>query len=575
MHVDTPYSRIEALVVDDMATQQTTLRGQLGMLGIGKIDAASSAEDALRLIRSKQYQLILCDYNLNHKTDGQQLFEFLREGQLLTPDCLFFMITAESNYNSVASASEHMPDAYLLKPITAGDIEDRLKSQLDKRHALLDIHKQLNRGDLSAASKACDALLAKKDRWFMHALQLKGQVLLDLGLTDEARKVYEEALGLRAKLMWAQIGLARTQKASGKFEEAKRLAQQIIDSPDGARNLAAFDLLAQSMEALGDSAGALQMMEKSAQLIPSARRLRALAECAYRNGDLGTAKQSMAKALKSSQGAITAQAQDLLALAQIHIDLGEAKEALELISNSATRATRGAQTAEFEAVSLALRAQAHMQQGLHDQAAQEAEQALARGLPIKADFATIALARAALSTGRSDEGLQLLRQAISADHENSRMQQLVCKALADTGHAELTEQVVHAVTQGLKTRLHQAKLLLRSGQLDEALLAIEAELAEFPENTTVLLECAQMNCLALRLKKRMDESKLNQVRDYLARLEKLLPANDRVAQMRRYLRETLAALQGGGSFSISATPAAAAPDSGSPSALAPLGGPGP
>ena len=46
MRVDTPYSRIEALVVDDMATQQTTLRGQLGMLGIGKIDAAGSAEDA-------------------------------------------------------------------------------------------------------------------------------------------------------------------------------------------------------------------------------------------------------------------------------------------------------------------------------------------------------------------------------------------------------------------------------------------------------------------------------------------------------------------------------------------------
>ncbi|OYU25478.1 MAG: response regulator [Burkholderiales bacterium PBB2] len=558
MRVDTPYSKIEALVVDDMATQQTTLRGQLGMLGIGKIDAAGSAEDALRMVRAKHYGLILCDYNLNHKTDGQQLFEFLREGRLLAHDTLFFMITAESNYNSVASASEHMPDAYLLKPITAGDIEDRLKSQLDKRHALLDINKALSKNDLPAALLACDALLAKKDRWFMHALQIKGQTLLDLGNADEARQVYQGALDLRAGLMWAQIGLARAQKAAGKFDEAKRLAQAILSSPEGDKNLAAYDIAAQALEALGDHGAAMQMMKKSAQVVPSARRQRQLAESAYRNGDLATAKASLQKAIKFSQGAITAQAQDLLYLAQTQIDLGETKEALELIADSATRATRGAQEPEFEAVALALRAQAHALQGESEKAAREAEQALAQApMTGKADFATVTLARAALLTGQIETGLKLINQAVSADHENSRIQQLACKALNDTGHKDQIEGVVHAASKGLKTRLHEAKMLLRAGQLDEALQAIEAELAEYPENTTVLLECAQMNCMALRLKKRLDDSRLNQVRDYLARLEKLMPGNDRVAQMRRYLRETLAALQGNSPFSISATAAPA------------------
>ena len=552
MRVDTPYSKIEALVVDDMATQQTTLRGQLGMLGIGKIDAAGSAEDALRMVRSKHYGLILCDYNLNHKTDGQQLFEFLREAQLLPPDTLFFMITAESNYNSVAAASEHMPDAYLLKPITAGDIEDRLKSQLDKRHALLDISKALSKGDLAGALIACDAVLAKKDRWFMYALQLKAQTLLDLGNAEEARQMFQSALDLRAGLMWAQIGLARAQKTAGKFEEAKRLAMAIIASPEGEKNLAAFDVAGQAMEALGDPASAMQMMKKSAQVVPSARRLRQLAESAYRNGDLATAKASLLKAIKSSQGSITAQAQDLHALAQTHIDLGEAKEALELISDSATRATRGAHEPDFECVTMAIRAQAHALLGEDEKALREATQALAHHSTGKADFASVALARAALVTGQIETGLKLIAQAISADHENSRIQQLVCKALTDTGHSEQIELVVHAASKGLKTRLHEAKLLLRSGKLDEALQAIEAELVEYPENTTVLLECAQMNCMALRLKKRMDDGRLNQVRDYLVRLEKLLPANDRVAQMRRYLRETLAALHGNASFSITA-----------------------
>ena len=44
----TPYSNLSALVIDDMAVQQSTLRGHLGLLGIKQTDVASTAEDALR-----------------------------------------------------------------------------------------------------------------------------------------------------------------------------------------------------------------------------------------------------------------------------------------------------------------------------------------------------------------------------------------------------------------------------------------------------------------------------------------------------------------------------------------------
>jgi len=541
MRIETPYSKIEALVVDDMATQQTTLRGQLAMLGIGKIDAAGSADDALRHIRSKHYSLILCDYNLNHKTDGQQLFEFLREQQLLPADCLFFMVTAESNYNSVAAASEHLPDAYLLKPITAGDIEERLKAQLEKRQALLAINQQLGKHDLAAAASACDAVLARKDRWYMHALQLKGQIELDLGRVDEARNIYLSALELRAGLMWAQIGLARAHKAAGKFDQAKQLAQDIIESREGHKVLAAYDVLAQSLEAQGDSAGALEVLKDSANVVPSARRQRLVAEGAYRNGDLALAKASYAKAWKSSAGSITAQPQDQLALAQTQLDLGEAKEALATLDTPPTGKPN--RSNEFDTVMLALRAQAHMLTGDTERAAQEVAQALAATRHSKADFATIAVAKAALMTGQVEAGLKLLLQAVSADHENTRIQQLVTKALLDVGQGEQIEQVVGAATKGLKTRLHEAKLLFRNGQLKEALEAIETELKDYPENTTVLFEAAQMNCMSLRLGKQLNPVKVDEVRGYLARLDKLLPMNDRVAQMRRYFRDTQAALQ--------------------------------
>lgn len=540
MPVETPYSRIEALVVDDMATQQTTLRGQLAMLGISKIDAASSAEDALRHIRSKPLGLILCDYNLNNKTDGQQLFEYLREQRLLAPDCLFFMITAESTYTSVAAASEHLPDAYLLKPITAGDIEERLKSQLDKRHALLAINQQLHKNKLPEALTACNELLAKKDRWTMHALQLKGQIELDLGHLDEARRVYLDALELRSNLMWAQIGLARTHKAAGRYDEAKQLAADIIHSREGEKNLAAFDVMAQCLEAQGDLKGALRVLKDAAVVVPSARRLRLVAEAAYRNGDLDNAKAAYTKALKASQGSITAQPQDHLALAQTLVDLGEFKEALMALDDNNVK---GSRSPEFEAVAQAIRAQARVQLGDTARAAKDAAQALEQGLPVKADFATVALAKAALLVGQVEQGLKLLNQAVSADHENKRIQQLAAKALNDTGHTDKVDSVVHAATAGLKTRLHSAKQLFRDGKLDEALEAIDTELKDYPENTTVLLEAAQMNCMSLRLRKQLNPAKVDEVRGYLSRLEKLLPGNDRVVQMRRYFRDTQSTLQ--------------------------------
>ena len=67
MPIQTRFSNIQALVIDDMAVQQTTLRGQLSQLGIAKIDVASNAEDAARLIKSRRYGLILPRRKLRHR----------------------------------------------------------------------------------------------------------------------------------------------------------------------------------------------------------------------------------------------------------------------------------------------------------------------------------------------------------------------------------------------------------------------------------------------------------------------------------------------------------------------------
>ena len=531
---------IQALIVEDMPVQQTTLRGQLTLLGITQVDVASNADDAYRFVKSRRYGLILCDFNLNQKTDGQQLFELMREQNLLPADCLFFMITAESGYASVAAATEHHPDAYLLKPITASDIEDRLKAMLEKRQALLPINAKLAKNDLSGALKASEDILALRNRWFMQALQLKGQTLLKLGRHEEAQAVYRQALEVRQDLLWARLGLARALKAGGKFAEAHQIAQGIIESKGGEKLVAAYDVIAESLEAMGDPQGALWVLRDASMVVPSARRQRLVGESAYRNGDLDMAKAALSKATKASRGSIVAQPQDTLLLAQTLVDLGENTEALKAIQDASPAFKN---VPGFGVTSLAIQAQAETAAGQVEQAAltrSKAREALGKG---KADLATIALAKAELQAGNEEAGLALLHSAISADHENQRIKQLITKTLEETGHEDKVAALIEAAAEGMQNMVSEARKLLRDSRIEEAVSKIEAAVHEFPENSGVLLQAAQIECMALRLSKSDDGDRIDIIKDYLDRLDKLLPGHDRVYTMRRYFRETLATLE--------------------------------
>ena len=542
MAYTSPYEQLQALIVDDMSVQQSTLRGQLSSLGIGKVDVAGSPDDALRLIRSKPYGLILCDYNLNSKTDGQQLFEHLRDECLLAPDCLFFMVTAESGYASVASATEHHPDAYLIKPITASDIGDRLKLQIDKRQALLPVTQRVQKEDFVGAIDACNRLLAQPGRWTLQLLQLKGQTLLQMGRHDDAVLHYQTVLSSKPQLVWAQLGLARAFKAAGKLDEAKMVARDLLESPEGQKTVAAFDVLAETLEAQGHAELALDVLRDAASIVPSARRHRLMGESAYRNQDLDTAKESFQRVAKLTQNAVTAQPTDKLWLAQTLIDLGDSAEALKLMVEPT-----GAQRlpTATQALAQSIRAQAMSQTGDLEGAARalaRAREALGKA---KADFGTLALAKAELLVGDEQRASTLLKAAVSADHENPRIRQLVAKVLTDTGHADQIHEVVDATAEGLQARVRQAKTLFRDSKIDEALVAIEEAVQEHPDNTAVLLQAAQMNCMALRLQKQLKPAVVERVRLYLSRLDKLMPANDRVTQMQRYYRETVASLRTG------------------------------
>lgn len=540
MATQTPYSSLAALVVDDMPVQQSTLRGQLASLGIGRVDATGTAEDAARLIRARPYQLVLCDYNLQQRSDGQQLLEHLRETGALAPDCLFFMVTAENGYASVASATEHRPDAYLLKPITAADIQERLKSLIERRHALLAVYQRIARRDWVGALAACEPLLARRDRWTMQALQLKADVLMQLGRHDDAIGVFDEALKQRDDLGWALVGRARAHQAAGRQAEARRQAEAVLASAGGERNVAAFDVLARALEASGDGEQAMKVLAEAAEKVPSARRQRLLGEAAFRQGDLGVARDALHRATRATLGALNARPQDALTLAQTLVDLGEPAQAQALLKEAGRSLRDDPSTA---AAAAAIGAQALARRGDAAGAAVEARRARDALGGGRADFATVAVAKSLLLAGDEADGLALLGSAVAADHESPLLKSLVGRALADTGHGDKAAALVDAATSGVVGKVNAARRLFREGRTEDALAAVVDAAAAHPDNTGVLLQAAQLHCMALRLRRQPDAAVTERITRYLARLMQLMPGNERVAQMRRYYADTLTELQ--------------------------------
>src|SRR4051812_5520090 len=95
------FSNLRSLVVEDLPAMRQNIRSQLGQLDIVHVDQAASPDEAIRLVRENTYDLVLCDYNLNKETNGQQLLEFFRSQNLLPQSAMFIMVTAESGYTLV------------------------------------------------------------------------------------------------------------------------------------------------------------------------------------------------------------------------------------------------------------------------------------------------------------------------------------------------------------------------------------------------------------------------------------------------------------------------------------------
>ena len=126
----TAKSKSRMLVVDDENSVLFTYRMILEEKGY-TVDTALTSQEAIELVTSQAYDVVLCDLSLEQNRTGFDVFDKVRGSQPGTP-CV--LLTGYANEDVIARA-ENEGIAVLFKPIDVADLFQAIEDALRKPHA--------------------------------------------------------------------------------------------------------------------------------------------------------------------------------------------------------------------------------------------------------------------------------------------------------------------------------------------------------------------------------------------------------------------------------------------------------
>lgn len=340
-------ANLTVLVVDPSQGMRTSLQNMLGQIGISKVEYAINANTAIKQLTRRQYDIVLCEYDLANGAgegqDGQQLLEDLRHHKLINAATIFIMLTSEGVYGKVVSAAELAPTDYVLKPFTVDLLGGRISRALERRAALLPAWQLVAQGRLREAIHKCERGQVATPRFALDYARLRAELHVALGEQAEAGAIYREVLSERP-LGWAGLGLARTMLAQEQVEDACAVLEQLIEG--NPRLMAAYDLLAQCQEKLGMPAEALKVLEDAVAISPHmVRRLRKLGEVALQAGNLAAAEKSFRQVVTKARYSEFRNPEDHVNLVKTLVTRGDVAQAAQVVRDL-ERSLRGSAAAD-------------------------------------------------------------------------------------------------------------------------------------------------------------------------------------------------------------------------------------
>ncbi len=519
-----------ALIIDDFHGMRTMLKDFVKAMGVKTIDSAANARDAISALRSKHYDIVLCDFNLGPGRNGLNILEEAKVRKYIGYSTIWVMITAEKSMAMFMGAAEIKPDDYLLKPFNGKMLEARLNRQIEKKRSLRPIEDAVAAQNYLDAISLCDEQLSGESRNTQDLLRIKSELLMTIGDLTAARALFEEVLALRS-VPWAKTGLGKTHFLDHDLPRAKEIFQEVLS--ENRMYLEAADWLAKTLEELGDTVAAQQVLQNATSLSPNtAARQKTLGDIAFKNGAVDLAQEAYEAAIKHNEDSVLKNPDSYAGLAKVLIDKGAAGDAVKILDNC-----RQQFKDEPEALLQAamMESSAYQKLGQPEKAAlavAEAEKLMAGMSGTAGARITIDMAKLQFQRGEKDKAMDLLGSVVKNNHEDAEILKQVSavfsqEKLGEAGAAminELTQEVVNVNNQGVR--------LASAGKFEEGSLLLREAIKTLPNNATLLTNLCGM-LLGLMYKNGGGEQQTAEIRELLERVRKINPFN---AKYQEYLK---------------------------------------
>lgn len=199
-------ARSRALVVDTHATARSMLASQLRGLGVAQVLHSATAHDARQHLANLGVDVLLVEYQLDNAIQGQTLIDELRRDGLLPLRTVVVMLSTQASYQVVAQVAESALDGFIIKPYTAGKLEDRLIAAFQRKDGARGVRRHRERRPCPVLA-LCDKRYQQRGPYWTHAARLGAELALRLEQLPLASAMYAAVLADKA-VPWAKPRLA-------------------------------------------------------------------------------------------------------------------------------------------------------------------------------------------------------------------------------------------------------------------------------------------------------------------------------------------------------------------------------
>jgi CheY-like chemotaxis protein len=124
-------NRKRLLFVDDERGIRETLSVILRRYGF-TVTVAATVDEALEQIKTHQFDLLLCDLNIEAERDGYMVIRAMRD---VNPECVIIVLTGYPDEESAEETLKLGIDDYIAKPANADILVAMLAEKLTNRKA--------------------------------------------------------------------------------------------------------------------------------------------------------------------------------------------------------------------------------------------------------------------------------------------------------------------------------------------------------------------------------------------------------------------------------------------------------